>query len=76
MRPVRRDDATNPRELPFAVDDAARNLFAALDGDACEVCGHGDDADDPIGHFKHPTRFGEYVLAHGDCGETYGLELA
>lgn len=42
----------------------------------CEVCGGGDELHDPVGHFRDPARFGDYVMAHGECGTMNGLELA
>lgn len=42
----------------------------------CEECGEPGDEVDPVAHFRHPEKFGEYVLAHGQCGEDAGLELA
>ena len=55
--------------------DEERARLNAL-GDVCEKCGErGSDAD-PVAHFKHPERFGEYVMAHGQCGEDFELELA
>lgn len=90
MRPVRRDDATHPRELPDPVDEEAffldqrareaqRERFvplADLEEGACQVCHETGDVYDPVAHFKDPSQFGAYVMAHGDCGEANGLELA
>lgn len=46
------------------------------DHNTCDRCGElGTDAD-PVAHFKHPETFGEYVMAHGQCGEDAELELA
>lgn len=45
-------------------------------GGTCEQCGEDGTLNDPVAHFKHPERFGEYVMAHGQCGEDFGLELA
>jgi hypothetical protein len=43
----------------------------------CQLCGEGsDDMFDPLAHFKDPAKPGEYVMAHGQCGEDAGLELA
>jgi len=42
----------------------------------CQKCGEPGDDQDPVGHFKDPEKFGEYVMAHGQCGEDFGLELA
>jgi hypothetical protein len=73
VRPVRRDDATHPRELP----DPERFVpLTDLEEDACQVCHETGDVYDPVGHFKDPSQLGAYVLAHGDCGEANGLELA
>jgi hypothetical protein len=47
-----------------------------LEEGACQVCHETGTVDDPVGHFKSPTQFGAYVMAHGDCGESHGLELA
>lgn len=43
---------------------------------SCEKCGEPGDDLDPVAHFKHPERFGDYVMAHGQCGEDFELELA
>lgn len=43
---------------------------------ACEKCEEQGTDEDPVAHFKHPTEFGGYVMAHGQCGEDAGLELA
>lgn len=78
MRSVRRDDVTHPRELPD------RERFTPLadlvretgEKDPCQVCHEPGTVDDPVGHFKNPAQVGAYVMAHGDCGEANGLELA
>lgn len=46
------------------------------DVDTCHQCGEEGTPDDPVAHFKHPTIFGGYVMAHGQCGEDAELELA
>lgn len=46
------------------------------DGDTCFYCDEPGEDQDPVAHFKHPTIFGEYVMAHGQCGEDFQLELA
>ncbi len=51
------------------------NPWAAT-GPICERCDEAGTDDDPVAHFKHPERFGGYVMAHGQCGEDAGLELA
>lgn len=40
----------------------------------CELCGEPEEETDPLGHFL--TGDGDYVLAHGQCGEDAGLDLA
>jgi hypothetical protein len=75
VRPVRRDDATHPRELPDP--EPPTNLVSEWrEGDPCEMCEEDGDVDDPITHFKKPNRPGVYVMAHAECGGLNGLELA
>lgn len=50
--------------------------LADLDEDVCQVCHETGGVDDPVGHFKNPAQLGAYVVAHGECGEVNGLELA
>lgn len=45
------------------------------EGDGCELCGEDETDDDPIGHFR-ATENGARVMAHGQCGEDAGLQLA
>lgn len=73
----RRNEATHPVELPPEPTYVANRDATWHEGDPCEVC-HVAEADpwDPIGHFVDPSRPGEYVMAHGDCGSANGLELA
>jgi hypothetical protein len=47
-----------------------------LDDTECEQCGEPGSDEDPVAHFKSPANSGEYVMAHGQCGEDAGLELA
>ncbi len=44
--------------------------------DTCQECGEEETPQDPLGHFQHPSTRGTYVMAHGQCGEDAGLELA
>lgn len=46
------------------------------DHNTCEKCDESGTDEDPVAHFKHPTEFGDYVMAHGQCGEDFELELA
>jgi hypothetical protein len=81
---ARPNEATHPVELQAWVDlpwEEHLGTPSPLDADAssepsCEVCLLPDDVDDPVAHFRDPRRSGEYVMAHGDCGEANGLELA
>ena len=61
MRPIRADDATHPRELPW------------VEGDPCELCGEDEDQLDPLGHFMNGDHM---IIAHGQCGLDAHLELA
>lgn len=60
------DDATHPREQPVEHDELG----------VCDLCGEAGTRLDAVGHFRHPQRFGDYVLAHGECGLERDLELA
>jgi len=78
VRPVRRDDATHPRELPDGerftpLVDLVRETG---EEDPCQVCHEPSTRDDPVAHFKNPAQFGAYVMAHGGCGESEELKLA
>jgi hypothetical protein len=44
--------------------------------EVCDVCEEEGSEHDPLAHFKHPDRFGEYTIAHGQCGIDFDLELA
>jgi hypothetical protein len=50
------------------------------EGDPCEVCGEDESPDDPLAHHYGPSTAADvpprYVMAHGQCGVDYGLELA
>lgn len=66
----------NPEQLRRALARRNEATHPVESDDACHVCGLDSEHGDPVGHFKDPVRFGEYVLAHGDCGAANGLELA
>lgn len=77
---ARRNEATHPVELPPPdwppCPPEYRDPYLVEPDDACHVCGLGPEHGDPVAHFKDPARFGDYVMAHGDCGAANGLELA
>lgn len=79
---TRRNEATHPVELPppdhrwAPTPSQTQEELVVVREPTCEICGDGDALDDPVAHFKDPARFGDYVMAHGECGTMNGLELA
>jgi hypothetical protein len=71
-----RDELDETTLVEVQVGTGSPHVTGANGLGLCDVCGQPDADGDPVGHFKHPDQLGEYVLAHGDCGEANGLELA
>lgn len=42
----------------------------------CDFCEEEGSDSDPLAHFKDPEKFGSYIIAHGQCGIDFELELA
>lgn len=58
-------------------DMALREAIEELtDNPECEFCQTRGTEKDPVAHFKDPKKFGDYIMAHAQCGEDQELELA
>lgn len=75
---IRKSDREILEEVPGGgfIDGTLSRVLPADVVEVCDLCQTEGSVKDPIAHFKKVGKFGDYTMAHGQCGIDFDLELA